>query len=94
MGPRRLRRFNVPWSQSRRFNVPGPRARHGHGLLAAGREGESALQPPALTSCHALVLAVQVKDNDKMPGSVTVLATTFGNYGLAICILNKEQHHA
>jgi 4'-phosphopantetheinyl transferase EntD len=57
---------------------------------------ELELTSPAtrLHRCHAVALAVQVKSNAKMPASVTVLTTAFGNYGLAICILNKEQHHA
>jgi 4'-phosphopantetheinyl transferase EntD len=57
---------------------------------------ELELTSPAtrLHSCHALVLAVQVKGNAKMPDSVTVLVTALDNYGLAICILTKEQHHA
>jgi 4'-phosphopantetheinyl transferase EntD len=47
-----------------------------------------------LHDCHSLVLAVRVHNNAEMPVSVTVIVTTFDNYGLAICILNKDQHHA
>ncbi len=39
-------------------------------------------------------LAVRVRDNDRLPDFVTALATIFADYGLAICILPKEQHYA
>lgn len=57
---------------------------------------ELELTLPANSShhCHSLTLAVRVGDNPRMPDAVTVLATTFAHYGLAICILTKEQCHA
>ncbi len=55
---------------------------------------ELELMPPAqrLDRCHSLTLAVRVKNNAQMPDAVTVLATLFADYGLAICILKKEHH--
>lgn len=35
----------------------------------------------------SLTMAVMVRNNPRMPHKVKVLATTFGDYGLAICIL-------
>jgi 4'-phosphopantetheinyl transferase EntD len=57
---------------------------------------ELALIPPAtiLPCCLSLTLAVRVLDNLHMPKTVTVLASTFANYGLAICVVEKEPNHA
>ncbi|MBU1568095.1 MAG: 4'-phosphopantetheinyl transferase superfamily protein [Proteobacteria bacterium] len=57
---------------------------------------ELVLTRPAKTyhDCHSFTLAVMVQNNPLMPDAVTVLATLFKNYGLAICILAKEQHFA
>lgn len=57
---------------------------------------ELALISPAniLPSGLSLRLAVRVLDNLRMPQTVTVLATTFANYGLAICVVGKEGYHA
>ena len=57
---------------------------------------ELELMPPtqSLPECHSFTLAVRVRDNVRLPEFVTVLATTFADYGLAICILTKEQFYA
>lgn len=57
---------------------------------------ELALISPAnvLPCCLSLTLAVKVLDNSQMPKTVTILATTFANYGLAICVAEKEPNHA
>jgi 4'-phosphopantetheinyl transferase EntD len=57
---------------------------------------ELALIPPAtILPCGlSLRFAVRVLDNLHMPKTVTVLATTFANYGLAICVVEKEPNHA
>ncbi len=44
--------------------------------------------------CHSLNLAVRIRNNRRMPDTITVLATTFENYGVAVCILTKEQCYA
>ncbi len=48
----------------------------------------------SLPHSPTFTLAVRVRDNDRLPGFVTVLVTTFADYGLAICILPKEQCYA
>ncbi|MDK9705938.1 MAG: 4'-phosphopantetheinyl transferase superfamily protein [Desulforhopalus sp.] len=57
---------------------------------------ELALISPAdiLPSGITLRFAVRIVDNLRMPETVTVLATTFANYGLAICVIEKEKCHA
>jgi len=57
---------------------------------------ELELTRPANSShqCHSFTLAVRVRNNRRMPDTVTVLATTFENYGVAICLLTKEQCYA
>ena len=57
---------------------------------------ELELMPSAqiLPKCHSFTLAVRVRDNAHLPDFVKVLATTFADYGLAICILTKEQCYA
>ena len=57
---------------------------------------ELELMPSAqsLSKCHSFTLALRVRDNARLPHFVTVLATTFADYGLAICILRKEQFYA
>ena len=44
--------------------------------------------------CLFLTLAIRVGGNGKMPDSVSVIATIFEDYGLAVCILQKEQCYA
>lgn len=52
---------------------------------------ELELRPSAqsLPKCHAFTLAVRVRDNAHLPDFVTVLTTTFADYGLAICLLEE-----
>ncbi len=57
-------------------------------------ELEMMLPTKHLPHCHFLTLAVLVRDKPRIPDAVTVLVTTFLNYGLAICILSKEQCYA
>ncbi len=57
---------------------------------------ELELTQPATSShhCHFFTLEVRARNNHLMPDTVTVLAATFENYGVAICILTKEQCYA
>jgi 4'-phosphopantetheinyl transferase EntD len=42
----------------------------------------------------SLILDVKVRNNVHLPGIVTVLTTIFGEYAVAICILQKEHRNA
>jgi 4'-phosphopantetheinyl transferase EntD len=49
------------------------------------------LAAPRATGCFALVLSVRGFETHRLPEKITVLATTFDHYGLAVCILQETR---
>lgn len=54
----------------------------------------TALPPQLPGSCHVFPLTVRNAKAHRVPERVTVLATTFDQYGLAVCILREARAYA